>query len=128
MTDEFPQAVMLVSQNATTCVMVVLLMIDARATHGMSPMFRKSCSSIRKSVSAVESIGDFAGNQCVSEALCFLRNTATSFLGNIIPRPRPTATINKTTQECGTYQCHHVIFRRLYMCPSSTDTCQCLAI
>ena len=37
MTDEFPQAVMLVSQNATTCVMVVLLMIDARATHGMSP-------------------------------------------------------------------------------------------
>lgn len=48
MTDDFPQAVMLVSQNATKRVMVVLPMFNVdenNENHGMSPMFIELRSS-----------------------------------------------------------------------------------
>lgn len=79
MTDDFPQAVMLVSQNATTCVMVVLPMFNADKSHGMSPMFIQLRSSVGKSVSAAQVTSDCATNASARRCILVV-NTASFFV------------------------------------------------
>ena len=103
MTDDFPQAVMLVSQNATKRVMVVLPMFNVdknNKNHGMSPMFIELRSSVGKSVSAAEVTSDFTTNasanckaattlfhdQRANRTISFLNGLNFSFVTGYIPR------------------------------------------
>lgn len=92
MTDDFPQAEMLMSQNATKRVMVVLPMFNVdenNENHGMSPMFIELRSSAEVTSDFFPPAFSLSSSPVILQPM-----------HQQIPSPRPSSTINEPTEEC----------------------------